>query len=428
MLRVYDVTYLAHWGGRITGIPRVISEVVARSAGDESARFVVWEKATRRFVEVDPVRTVEHRGHGVQYVTRDTAGFRLTRAVKHFGTGFLSRALASLGRRTGSTGLADLAVRVAKWRDRNHVVVEAGAGHIFVSFMGEWHDDHYIDEVVAIHGRGAKVVQTIYDLLPIVTPQSSGHSTVPMTRYLTRVMPVADLVVAISEHTKRDLTAWTEAQGIRTPRIEVFRIGDDFSVDRDREPSRAGVPAHIEPGRFILCVGTVEARKNHVLLYYVYRLAKRRGIELPHLVIVGREGYRAGDIFHILQEDPELAGGVTLLSDLDDEGLAWLYRNCRFTVYPSMYEGWGLPIAESLAWGKPVIASGTSSMPEIAGDLVDYIDPFSVDECLASIARLNDDSELQGALARVARYRPTTWDETTRTLETLIAGVAGESA
>jgi len=428
VLRVYDVTYLAHWGGRITGIPRVISEVVARSAGDADARFVVWEKATRRFVEVDPIRTVEHRGHGVQYVRRETTGFRVTRAFKHFGTGFLSRALAAVGRRTGRAGFSALAVRVAKWRDRDHVAVEAGSGSVFVSFMGEWHDDNYIDELVAIAGRGAKVVQTIYDLLPIVTPQSSGHSTIPMTRYLTRVMPVTDLVVAISEHTKRDLIAWTEANGIRTPRVEVFRIGDDFGVDRDREPSRASIPASIQAGAFILCVGTVEARKNHVLLYYAYRLAKRRGIALPQLVIVGREGYRAGDIFHILQEDPELAGRVTVLSDLDDDGLAWLYRNCRFTVYPSMYEGWGLPIAESLAWGKPVIASQTSSMPEIAGDLVDYIDPFSVEECLAAIARLNDDSELQAALARVARYRPTTWDETTRTLETLIAGAAGESA
>ncbi|WP_168200335.1 glycosyltransferase family 4 protein [Protaetiibacter larvae] len=418
--RIVDITYLAHWPGRVTGIPRVISEYCRRARPDDV--FVVWENETRRFVEVDPLGTAEQHGRGIAYRLRGGRGVGVARALRFGGAGRASRELRRLGAARGSERVSALARRLARFRALEHREVLPGAQDVFVTFMGQWHDQSYIDAILAADVRGAAVVQFSYDMLPIVAPHLSGHSTVPMTSYLTQVLPVTDLVLSISENSRRDLVEWAAAEGVAHGPVEVFRLGDDFGSVRD-SPERTGVPDELREDGFVLCVGTVEARKNHVLLYYVYRAAVEREIDLPPLVVVGREGWHAGDVFRMLQDDPALRGRVHVLSDASDEALAWLYANCRFTIYPSMYEGWGLPVAESLAWGKPVVASRSSSMPEIAGELIDYFDPFSQEECMAAILRLTGASELQEALGRVRRYRPTPWSDVVDVLNRLIGAV-----
>ena len=154
------------------------------------------------------------------------------------------------------------------------------------------------------------------------------------------------------------------------PTDEAFRNVDDTS------------------SRFLLCVGTIEVRKNHALLYSTYKLADERGIELPPMVIVGRRGWLSEDIYEVMTHDPQTRAKFVFLHDATDEELAWLYRHCEFTVYPSFYEGWGLPIGESLAYGVPCVASRTSSMPEVAGELIPYFSPSSADECLEAITAM----------------------------------------
>ena len=423
---IVDVTRLATWPGRVTGIPRVIKEYIRRAGADDNAVFVAWDHPMQRFEEVDPVRTADLHGQGVQYVVRTSSSLKLAAALRYGGIGRLSGILRRRGFRTDSPALIERGRQLERLRYSDRIVVEAGAGDTFVSFMGEWDDPGYIDAVLSADARGSAIVQVSYDLLPIVTPQVSGHSTKPMINYLSQVLPVTDLVLAISEHTKADLCEWAAKKKIPLKRVEVFRLGDDFGVDRSASNHRGNVPDEIADSGFVLCVGTLEARKNHNLLYFVYRLAASRGVELPALVIVGREGWRGSDMLHILREDPVLDGTVFVLEGTDDTGLAWLYRNCRHTIYPSIYEGWGLPIAESLAWGKPALASNTSSMTEIAGDLIDYFNPFSVEECLAAILALTDDDKLAEATERASRYEPTLWSETASVLNGLIS-TASES-
>jgi len=94
-----------------------------------------------------------------------------------------------------------------------------------------------------------------------------------------------------------------------------------------------------------------------------------------------------------------------------------LYDHSLFTVYPSNYEGWGLPIAESVARGIPCIASNTSSMPEIAGDIISYFSPNSTDECLQRVVELLDDDYRDKARHRLAQYKLTSWDDTFQQVE-----------
>jgi glycosyltransferase involved in cell wall biosynthesis len=110
--------------------------------------------------------------------------------------------------------------------------------------------------------------------------------------------------------------------------------------------------------------------------------------------------------------DPETKDKFVILEQASDEELSWLYENCQFSVYPSFYEGWGLPIAESIAHGTPCICSNTSSMPEIAGDLLTYFSPASTDECLQAITGLLKPGALDKAKDRLKDYKPVAWNDT----------------
>ena len=114
----------------------------------------------------------------------------------------------------------------------------------------------------------------------------------------------------------------------------------------------------------------------------------------------------------LMTTDPDTKEQFIFLHNVSDEELSWLYDHCLFSIYPSFYEGWGLPIAESIAHGKPCLASNTSSMPEIAGDLLTYFSPYSSDECLQAIVGLLDPRARQKATTKIKKYRPVSWDQT----------------
>ena len=142
---------------------------------------------------------------------------------------------------------------------------------------------------------------------------------------------------------------------------------------------------------------------------------------MPKLVIVGRMGWAAGDTLIAMKNDPLVRESILLMHDVGDRQLDWLYENCLFTIYPSIYEGWGLPIAESLSRGKLCLASSAAAMPEVAGDLIDYFSPFNASECLSLIERFLDPSALAAKVRRIREaYRPTSWDSAFLELEEAI--------
>jgi len=299
--------------------------------------------------------------------------------------------------------------------------VTPSRGDTLLILWGEWADESYIRRIAELKAKGTVLVQVSYDMLPAVTPQYSGHSTAPFINYNRAILPICDLVLSISEHTRRDIKAWLGEQYLKVPRIEVIRLGDTLTGKHAIQPQDPAFhAAGLKGGDFILCVGTIEVRKNHALLYYVYKLAKARGIELPKLIIVGRRGWLTENIFELITTDPDTATEIIPLVETNDDELTWLYRHCAFTVYPSFYEGWGLPIAESVAQGVPCISSNTSSMPEIAGSLINYFNPASTEECLGAIMELTNPSKLADAKRRVQQYKITSWDETFNTVERLI--------
>jgi len=254
-----------------------------------------------------------------------------------------------------------------------------------------------------------KVVQVVYDLIISLYPHLH-HPTLfdSYTKQMFKMAQSSDLVLPISESSKNDLIQFCQQLNLPAPSAKVIRLGDELDNVVAEKPDIEALSS-----KFVLCVGTIENRKNHSLLYNVYKLAAERGIDLPQLVIVGGNGWLADDVRYLIANDASVKGKIVILSNISDSSLAWMYKNCLFTIYPSLYEGWGLPVAESLAYGKACVSSNISSMPEIGGELVAYFSPNSTDECLAAIIDMSDDLVRARYEQLInATYKKTTWHDT----------------
>jgi glycosyltransferase involved in cell wall biosynthesis len=283
---------------------------------------------------------------------------------------------------------------------KGDVLLLAGAG---------WSDgDHVAQVAAARESFGLTVALLVYDIIPALRPEwfdraQSGR----FTRWLDGMLAISDRLLAISHATARDVVAYRAAAGLPDCTVHVVRLGDGLP----------GEAREILLGRpYALFVSTLEIRKNHALLVEVWRrlLAEMGGERLPVLVFAGRRGGLTGDLMRQLEASNFLGGHVVLRSDSSDAELAGLYRGCHFTLFPSHYEGWGLPVAESLAFGKPCLASSASSVPEVGGDLVRYFDPLDPEECAALVRSVVLDPRGRAAWgARIeAEYRPVAWSRT----------------
>lgn len=259
---------------------------------------------------------------------------------------------------------------------------------------------------------GFTLVQFIHDLIIPLYPQLHHPSLFKnFTQYAFEATYGSDLILCNSKSTEKDLKIFADKLNLPMPKTKVIRLADEIIDLQDNTQKPDGRIAD----KFILCVGTIEIRKNHTLLYYAYKLAESRGIKLPQLVIVGSRGWLTGDFQYLVEHDPKVKDKIIILDNINDQGLAWLYTNSLFSVYPSFYEGWGLPVAEALANGKMCIASQASSIPEIGGDLIDYFSPYNAQECLDLIVKYLDPVLLKQKETQIQKqYVPTSWSDTSK--------------
>lgn len=424
---IYDITQLAHWQGNITGIPRVMQEYAVRFRADQqNAIFVVWVKEIREFCEVNLEETLAHRGHGIAYLYAGQPtptftginGVETSSASRPASNKLTLKRVARGGiRRTARVNkrlaaAVERRVRVIEVRRYKRVVFENN-DTIFIPW-GEWWSRDFITKLEACHREGVRLVQILHDMSPIVVPQysNSGNAVETFPVYCRRILPITDLVLSVSENSKNDAVRWLADNELHVPPIKVIRLGDDIKISRPRKPGDEPFTKNELTDNFILFVGTIELKKNHMLMYYVYKLALVKGIELPKLVIAGRRGWMTESTFELMTKDPEVSDKFVFLLDRDDKELSWLYNHALFTVLPSFYEGWGIPIAESVARGVPCLCSDTSSMTEVAEGYVEHFTPYSSDDCLRGMLRwLEKPDTLELARRRARAYKHFTWDQ-----------------
>lgn len=422
----YDVTQLVHLRGNMTGIPRVMHELAIRfRQNNPNAVFVAWVKELQDMCELDLDKTLAHRGEGIEYlhVGQEVAAAAQSnpspmatssqkRSVKRAAVKVARRGLSQAARFDDRIAKR-LEARAQQLRMGRYKRAEFNKSDILFIPWGEWWDSNFTQYLVNSHEeRGVHLVQIIHDIGPTAYPQFFEQVAISPEVYNAKILPIADLVLANSQTTKDDLITWLKQQKLRVPKIEVFRLGDDIRVKTPVKPSDDIFKnSGLKGDDFLLMVGTIEIKKNHLLLYYVYKLAKVRGITLPKFVIAGRRGWMSDAAFALLTKDPEIKDSFVFQLDKSDEELSWLYGHCLFTVLPSLYEGWGIPIAESVARGVPCLASNFGSMNEVAEGYVTRFCPVSTDECLAAIQKMLDPATLKKAREHVSKYKQFSWDD-----------------
>ena len=305
-----------------------------------------------------------------------------------------------------------------------------GQGDVVVSLGLDWDqkDLPYLRELK--ERLGLKVLLMCYDIIPIRLP----HLCVPdvaakFSGYFLDVAACADQILCISEYSRCDLRKYLEAEGVPVPALGLVPLGCEIAVAADAAPSAP--VAEVLGQRFILFVSTIERRKNHETLYRAYTRMIDVGVtDLPLLVFVGMAGWGMSDLMADLRLDPRIRPYLRMLQHVSDAELACLYQQTLFTVYPSLYEGWGLPVAESLAYGKFCLASNAASIPEVAGDLVDYVDPWDVPRWAERLRWYIEHPQEVARREEAIRagYRCTTWQETGAVIVAAAAALQREQA
>ncbi len=261
--------------------------------------------------------------------------------------------------------------------------------------------------------RGFSLVLLCYDIIPLLYPEMyQSHDVTAFRQYYNEAFPAADLVIFNSRCVANDAHAYCDRNGLPIKKTAVCPLGADavhLTGNRHRQ-----LPDGLEDGRYILFVSTIEPRKGHDLLYRVWLRLLARNIPQTHrfkLVFVGRPGWMVDELLEALKTDARLAGTVRLLSELDDEALAALYKGAAFCVYPSLYEGYGLPVVEALQFGKAVIASNGGALPELVNGFSPCLDPRNEDLWHVTLSRWIEDSGSRAPFEQDirARFRHPTW-------------------
>jgi len=254
--------------------------------------------------------------------------------------------------------------------------------------------------------RRLRPVFLIHNLIPITHPEfcRDGEDLRHKAR-MRHALSSAHGIIANSRATLDALTAFAASDGLSMPESMVAWLGADEQVDP------VPLPPPARPS--FVTIGTIEARKNHLLLLHIWeRLAARMGPNTPELILVGQRGWEADDVFALLDRSPRLKGHVRELGRCDDATMLATIDQARAVLLPSFIEGFGIPLVEALQRGTPVIASDLPVFHEIAGEIPLYLDPLDGQRWETAICDfLTDSSERQRQLAAIPDFRPHSWED-----------------
>lgn len=290
-------------------------------------------------------------------------------------------------------------------------------GDVLVTMGLDW-DYAYKERLYELKTRkNVKVVSCCYDLIPALYPQYCVDDVAKYFKeYFYNIAWASDLVLCISEQSRKDFEAFVRESGIPPVKTCVIELGDKIpeSGEQDAEAPLSPEVARLVDSEFLLFVSTIERRKNHEVLYRAYHLLGKAGYDLPKLVFVGMQGWGVDELMKDISLDPVVRDKIVRLTHLSDRELKILYEKALFCLYPSLYEGWGLPVAEALAVGQFVISSNRASLPEVGGELIPYLDPWNpqlwADEILKYV---NDRTLLEARKTAIRKeYRLRSWRET----------------
>jgi glycosyltransferase involved in cell wall biosynthesis/Flp pilus assembly protein TadD len=277
---------------------------------------------------------------------------------------------------------------------------------------------------------GIRYVPFVHDFIPIMAPEHCVKELIEdFVSWTLGVFQHADFFLVNSQATKTDLKNVAEMLGhhVDDDRIAVIPLNADFISRKGRSdlPDASLAKWQLRKNRYVLIVSTIESRKNHVLAFDAWlELIARHGVAgVPKLVCVGNKGWLNDTVYARLQNET-LRKRVVMLSSLSDDELSLLYRNCLFTIYPSLYEGWGLPVTESLCHSKVPLVSDSSSLPEAGGEFAAYFTSGSLPELIDQLESLiyDESHRREGEDHIRRRFKPRSWTEVAGQIKSALAG------
>jgi glycosyltransferase involved in cell wall biosynthesis len=375
--------------GRICGVPGILIDV---------ARLLHQRNTGRILTGIDRV-TVEYIRH---YADR-------------------ARAVLSLGLLAAAASRADSARLFGKLLEGGYGIGPLGAELIAKAWAWYWIAPGTADSILfntttlwmnhpryATHLRwlGARPVFFIHDLIPISHPEYFRPGEKGLHHDIVRnALGMAHGIIVNSRVTEAALREYAARIGMRCPPTAVAPLAPSVMA------ARAPGPPPIDKPYFV-CVGTIEPRKNHLLLLHLWRqLVERLGDAAPRLYVIGQKGWECENIVDLLERCETLQGYVFEDNACGDAKLAGILHHARALLMPSFAEGYGLPVAEALAAGVPVIASDLPAFREIGGDVPEYADPVDGrgwSELVLEYAR-EDSARRAAQLERMRGFAPSTW-------------------
>lgn len=289
-------------------------------------------------------------------------------------------------------------------------------------FFGNRADITFFFNYVIPPGVKGKKITIVHDMAYKAYPETVRKRTRRLLDLaLEKSCARADRIITVSEFSKQELIKYL---GIRSDKIVVMPNGVDFSLYHpnyeEKEVAKIKKKYSIE-GKYFLYLGTLEPRKNIERLILAYAKLIRETNEVPKLVLAGRKGWMYNSIFETVKT-LKLENNVIFTGYIEAKDTPILMKGAEIFLFPSLYEGFGMPPLEAMACGTPVLVSNVSSLPEIVGEAGIFVDPFSIDSIeqgllsLTKNQRIRDELILKG-LQRVRKY---SWDKAVRIIKNVL--------
>lgn len=270
---------------------------------------------------------------------------------------------------------------------------------------------HFFNYSVPPNVRG-KVITTIYDMVFFKRPETmeKGNYNMQKKRLLDSAKR-ADVIVTTSINSQIEIC---EYLNILPNKIFVTYCAVDQDLFFPRSYSKKVMKKYSIQGNYILYTGTLEPRKNIVALLKAYKIFAQKNPEIS-LVLAGSKGWLYDDIFNTVR-DLKILNKVIFTGFVQDDDMPFLYSEASAFIFPSLYEGFGMPPLEAMACGTPVIVSNTSSLPEVVGDAGIFVNPLDIENIAFEMDRLSNNTSLQQEYSKkgLIRSKAFSWEDSAK--------------
>jgi glycosyltransferase involved in cell wall biosynthesis len=267
------------------------------------------------------------------------------------------------------------------------------------------HDPRYLTWT---RSADVRAVYMVHDLIPITHPEycRPGEAQRHSSR-IRNMLASASGIIGNSQATLASLAAFARVENLPLPALLSAPLGNDLETRRHCSTDRAARPTYV-------VLGTIEGRKNHLLLLKIWSdLVAELGPEAPRLLIIGQRGWQCDEVFAMLDGRADLKMAVEEVGQCDDAELVSHLSGATALLFPSLVEGYGLPLIEALASGTPVIASDLPVFHEIGHDIPDFISPHDRAGWMEAIRDYASPGSTarKAQLKRLTNYKAPTWSD-----------------